>query len=233
MKMRLREFIVNKKIIFSLFIMLNAVFCTNAIAAFTVGGTRFIYDEGKKNISVEVKNNAKETYGGQVWIDNTNQPVGDVYFIPAPTLFKIDAEQKQIIRIININKSLPKDRESLFWLNVQEIPPVTTSDSSVLAIALNTQVKLFYRPTAIINGRNQAEKKLEVNGSFLKNPTPYYFAITAIYVNNKKLHLNYELDRKLGQMAPMSEINIGSPLIGNVKIEAIDDYGARREYTLT
>ncbi len=40
-----------------------------------------------------------------------------------------------------------KDRESLFWLNIQEIPPISSADdSNVLAVALNTQVKLIYRP---------------------------------------------------------------------------------------
>ncbi|ECH9425824.1 fimbrial chaperone protein, partial [Salmonella enterica subsp. enterica] len=54
------------------------------MAAFTLNGTRFIYEEGKKNTSFEVSNSAKETYGGQVWIDNTTQPKDSVSLVPSP-----------------------------------------------------------------------------------------------------------------------------------------------------
>lgn len=87
------------------------------MAAFVLNGTRYIYEEGKRNISFEVTNNAEKTYGGQVWIDNHDQ--GDeVYMVPQPPFFKVPAKQKQIIRIINTDTNLPKDRESLLWLNV-------------------------------------------------------------------------------------------------------------------
>ncbi|HDI6040063.1 TPA: fimbria/pilus periplasmic chaperone, partial [Escherichia coli] len=116
--------------------------------------TRFIYDGGKKNISFEVSNSADQTYGGQVWIDNTNQGSG-VYFVPQPPFFKVGAKQKQVVRIMNTDSSLPQDKESLFWLNVQEVPPkpdVKDSEAGVLAIAMNTQVKLIYRPQSIKDG---------------------------------------------------------------------------------
>lgn len=212
--------------------LLGLVLSGQALAAFTLGGTRFVYEEGRKNTSVEVTNNASETYGGQVWVDNVLQPTGEVYFTPAPSFFRVDGQQKQIIRLLNINPALPKDRESLFWLNVQEIPPAAKDGQNVLAIALNTQVKLFYRPKALVKGRDKAEQQLQVSGSTLKNPTPYYFAVTAVTVNGQKLKLSKEQDKQLSQLAPSGEVNLGRNLSGTVQVEAIDDYGARREYTL-
>ncbi|EIP0297785.1 fimbrial chaperone [Salmonella enterica] len=203
-----------------------------ACAAFTLSGTRFIYDEGRKNISVEISNANKETFGGQVWVENTTQSSSDVFFTPAPSFFKVAGGEKQIIRLLNVNPALPKDKESLFWLNVQEIPPAPKDGENVLAIALNTQVKLLYRPKPIKDGRDKAEQKIQVNGSKLKNPTPYYFAVTAISVNGQKIKLNSEVDKQLSQMSPFSEVNIGQSLSGSVVIEAIDDYGARREYKI-
>ncbi|YBQ81219.1 fimbria/pilus periplasmic chaperone [Escherichia coli] len=47
---------------------------SSALAAFTLNGTRFIYEEGKKNISFEVTNKSDNPYGGQVWIENVSQP---------------------------------------------------------------------------------------------------------------------------------------------------------------
>lgn len=51
-------------------LLISSLICFNAYAAFTLNGTRFIYDEGRKNIAIEVKNNSDKTYGGQVWVDN-------------------------------------------------------------------------------------------------------------------------------------------------------------------
>lgn len=205
---------------------------SSSIAAFTLSGTRFIYDEARNNITVEVSNANRESFGGQVWVDNASQASSDVFFTPAPSFFKIGGGEKQIVRILNVNPELPKDRESLFWLNVQEIPPAPKEGENVLAIALNTQVKLIYRPKQLKDGRSKAEQNLLANRTTLKNPTPYFFAITSIKVNGKEIKLSHELDKNLSQMPPFSEINLGRELSGKISVEAIDDYGARRQYTI-
>ncbi|EDM9065172.1 fimbrial chaperone protein [Salmonella enterica subsp. enterica serovar Give] len=208
-----------------------------SMAAFTLNGTRFIYEEGKKNISFEVSNEAKETYGGQVWVDNTTQNRDDVYIVPTPPFFKVKPGQKQIVRLMNVNP-LPADRESLFWLNVQEVPPKPeNTEGSVLAIAMNTQVKLLYRPKAIIDGRREAEKKITIstvnNKTVLKNPTPYYFAVTGIRHNGTPVMLSKSELNALAQLAPYSEVSLGSKsLRGKVAVEAINDWGGEQRYEI-
>lgn len=99
-----------------------------------------------------------------MWIDNTSRGNG-VYMVPQPPFFRVPPKQKQIIRIMNTDSNLPKDRESLYWLNVREVPPkpeVKDSEGSVLAIAMNTRVKLIYRPTSIKDSRKDAEKQLKL-----------------------------------------------------------------------
>lgn len=223
---------MNNKVTKGITLAFGMIMCSQAMAAFTLNGTRFIYDEGRKNISLEVSNGADNTYGGQIWVDNTSQPSSEVYFAPAPSFFKVAGKEKQIVRLLNINPNLPADRESLFWLNVQEIPPAPEEGKNVLALALNTQVKLFFRPKALKEGRDKAEQKLKINGTKLKNPTPYFFAITSVSVNGKKLKVSSSLDKQLSQMSPFSEIETGQTLTGSIVVEAIDDYGARREYKL-
>ncbi|ECN9266963.1 fimbrial chaperone [Salmonella enterica subsp. enterica serovar Typhimurium] len=223
---------VNKSILAGLTLALSAIYSIQSFAAFTLNGTRFIFEEGRKNISVEVSNNSADTYGGQVWVDNTTQPSSEVYFTPAPSFFKISGGERQVIRLLNISSGLPEDRESLFWLNVQEIPPASTKDGNVLALALNTQVKLIYRPEAIKKNRDKAEQGIKVDGSVLKNTTPYYFAITSIAINGKKVKLSEVNDKRLSEFSPFSEVDLGFSLSGPVLIEAIDDYGARRVYNL-
>ena len=224
------------KLIFTLFLTL-CTFSQSAFAAFILNGTRFIYDEGRKNISFEISNESKETYGGQVWIDNVLIPKEDVAFVPMPSFFKVEGGQTQVVRIMKITDKLPKDKESIFWLNVQEIPPVNKDQNNVMVVAVNTQVKLLYRPAGIIKGRNNAESKMllkkEGTSYILNNPTPYYFAVTEFKVNGKAVPLSKELSNKLGMISPQSSILLNGVKLtptSKVVVEAIDDYGAINKY---
>ena len=210
-----------------------------AMAAFVLNGTRFIYEEGKKNTSFEVTNKSEDTYGGQVWIDNTNQGSDIAYLIPVPPFFKVTPKGKQIVRIMRTDSALPADRESLFWLNVQEIPPKPKGEveGGVLAVAINTRVKLIYRPKSLVEGRKDAEKDMQIirrNGeTWLTNPTPYYFAVTAVKVNGKRVHLSKAVQDRLAQVAPKAEISLGNvALNGAVSVEAVNDWGGVLDYSL-
>ncbi|HAF5680791.1 TPA: fimbrial chaperone, partial [Salmonella enterica] len=158
-------------------VMLSGILAVPSQAAFSLNGTRYIYEEGKKNISFEVSNSSDETWGGQVWIDNESQNKNDVFIVPSPPFFKVDGGSKQIIRLMNVSDTLPKDRESLFMLNVQEVPPMPkNAEGNVIAIAMNTRVKVIYRPKSLAEGRRDAEKQLTLvnrDGSlWIRNPTP-------------------------------------------------------------
>ncbi|MGL5031617.1 MAG: fimbrial chaperone [Aeromonas sp.] len=211
---------------------------TSAMAAFTLSSTRFIYDGGKKNISFKVTNNAEQTYGGQVWINNTTQNKDDVFIVPAPPFFKVKPKQKQVVRLLQVNNTLPQDRESLFWLNVQEIPPkAAATDSSVLAIAMNTKVKLIYRPEGLRAGRKDAEAKVQVvrqdGGTALKNPTPYYFAVIKVKQNGKPINITTSQNAALSIFAPYSEISLGRTVLsGGISIDAINDNGGTMQYNI-
>lgn len=210
----------------------------HALGAFVINGTRYIFDEEKKNISFEVTNNSEQTYGGQIWVDNTNQDKEDVFMVPAPNFFKAKPNQKQVIRLLNVNPELPKDRESLFWLNVQEIPPKPAeSDGSMIAIALNTQVKLIYRPKALKDGRLNAEKNVQLlrkGGEIIfNNPTPYYFAVVGVKQAGKDVNITPEQSAALAQLGPFSEVSLGKlTLDGVVSIDAINDWGGVDNYEI-
>lgn len=228
--------------VFAGIILSGMLFSTQALAAFTLNGTRFIYDEGQRNISFEVKNHTDNIYGGQVWIDNESLPDDSTVMVSSPTFFKVGGQQKQIIRILNINDSeLPKDKESLFRLNVQEIPPAPGADKSALTLAMSTQVKLIYRPSSLKEGRPGAEKHLRIiqrNGqSVLQNPTAYYFAVLAIHngqnENAPVVRLDKDVISAISTLAPGGEVPLRQKLQGPLTIDALDDYGGSRSYTVT
>lgn len=209
-----------------------------AHAAFTLSGTRFIYEEGKKNISFEVTNHSESTYGGQVWIDNASEKTSDVFIVPSPPFFKVNAGNKHIIRLMNVNDALPKDKESLFMLNVQEVPPKPKAEEgNILAIAMNTRVKLIYRPKSITERRKDAEKELVLvnrdGSTWVKNTTPFFFAITDMKSNGKSLNLKDEVRQSLSQLAPFSEVNTRIVAPGGVvSVDAINDWGGVENYVI-
>lgn len=229
---------MNKIVKWGLTTLLTFTLSGQSLAAFTVSGTRFIYGEGKKNISFDVTNNASETYGGQVWVDNLSESDG-VYMVPTPPFFRVSPKQKQIIRIMKTDGgTLPSDRESLFWLNIQEIPPQPNKEGNILSVAVNTKVKLFYRPKALEADRKGAEKQIEVirrdGTTYLKNPTPYYFAVIKVEVDGKEVALSDNESQALSILAPSGEVAVSKIPTGakHISVGAINDWGGVEDYVL-
>lgn len=233
---------MNKNLLRKLFIFSISYFVSvHAMGAFTLNGTRFIYPQEQKAVSFEITNHTTETYGGQIWIDNANNDK-KIYIIPQPSFFKVGAGLKQVVRLIRTSDALlPEERESLFWLTVQEIPPLKTSadkygENNILSLAMGTRVKIIYRPMKLKDGRKNAESKIELlrraDGVYLRNPTPYYFAVGGVKVNGKYIRINKNTQQELYEFAPFSEVNLAGTVNGKLTVDAIDDWGAIRTYTV-
>lgn len=57
-------------------------------------------------------------------------------FIITPPLFKLDPDKNNVLRIVNIEDTLPKDRESVYWINVK---------ARFLRKVLKMKIKTSYR----------------------------------------------------------------------------------------
>ncbi|HBO23481.1 fimbrial biogenesis chaperone [Providencia sp.] len=204
----------------SLLIVINT-----AHAGVIIGGTRVIYNEGNKDVSISVENPDKIPYLIQSWIDGIDEKKQSDFTI-TPPLFRLNADKTNALRIFLTENKLPKDRESLFWLNIKTIPATERTENS-LQIAFKTQMKLIYRPTSIKDVNFVEEQKKLIwsksgNKIIVKNPTPYYMNFQSITFNGKKaIDISYA--------APFStasfEIN-DTASNGTVKWEVINDYGA-------
>ncbi|EFR2207000.1 fimbria/pilus periplasmic chaperone [Salmonella enterica] len=193
-------------------------------AAFSMDKTRYIFNGDKDSISITVTNDGKKTFGGQAWIDNILEKDTRPTFVVTPSFFKIKGDGKQVLRVIQANE-LPQDKESVYWMNLQEIPPAMEGNG--LAIAIRTRVKLFYRPVSLLKGRVNAESKMTVekkgNGYLLVNSTPYIFAISAVYNNmGQKINLSQNVADKLLMFMPGDKIDVSEKL---TKVDSVDDYG--------
>ena len=64
-------------------------------------------------------------------------------------------------------EGLPSDRESLFWLNIMEIP-LKVEDPNSVQFAIRQRLKLFYRPPALLGGSAEAKAVADAVAARLK-----------------------------------------------------------------
>ncbi len=65
-----------------------------AQAGVIVGGTRLIYEGGKKESSLSVSNPDKGPYLIQTWVETTAGGAEKAPFVVTPPLFRLDGDQK-------------------------------------------------------------------------------------------------------------------------------------------
>ena len=166
----------------------------SAYAAIAIDRTRVIYNEGDKSVSVGLSNEHKTSpYLAQAWIENDKDEKVNSPFIVTPPVQRLEADTKSQIKIQSVPAiaKLPKDQESVYYLNVREIPP-RSEKANVLQIALQTKIKLFYRPVAIatkermdsIPQENDIKLVKQGSGYIVKNPSPYFLSITQLKKGN-------------------------------------------------
>lgn len=211
-----------------LVILTTFFWCISAEAGVVLGGTRIIYEEGKKEASIAVENKGDIPYLIQSWIENDNDKAGKSNtFLVTPPLFRLDGDKKNALRIFKLNEELPGDRESLFFLNVKSIPGGTL-DSNTLQIAIRNRLKLIYRPTLLQKNspESQTQKlKWTLSGNQLKvnNPTPYYQNFMFVNLDGKIVDL-----KEKNFVAPFSDAHFDVSASGGKKVswKIINDYGS-------
>ena len=160
-------------------------------AALTLNGTRVVFDSDKRSVSLIVANPSDRTFAVQTWVNTAaDDTTTAVPFIPSPPLFRLNPGKEQHIQINGLPNTLPTDRESLFYFNVQEIPQANANEGNVLNIALRTRIKLFYRPAQLKDNPVTSLKELQwsielANGKpqlRVNNPTPFHVSFARIEV---------------------------------------------------
>ena len=216
-----------KPLIASLMTALTLTASMASHAALSVDQSRYVFKGDKDAISIVVENAAKKTYGGQTWIENIRESDTRPSFVVTPPFFKVAGEGKQVLRVIKALEKMPEDKESIYWVNLQEIPPANKEGG--LSIALRTKVKLLYRPASLIAGRKNAESGLTLKttpaGTLLENTTPYVFAIAEVLdQKDKPLMLNEKAHATLGMFAPGDTLALpaGSQA---TQVVSVDDLG--------
>jgi len=206
--------------------MLSMVACGVAQAGVVVGATRLVYHASSKEEALSINNPEKTTpYLIQSWIDNfQDTDTSKVPFIITPPLFRLDAGQENVLRVIYTGHNLPQDRESIFWLNVKSIPSSSSNETNQLQITVKARIKLFYRPENLPVVAETAYQQLvfsSKNGKLsASNPTPYYISFYSLKVNGKELNEPGMIAPKESRQWSMS-VNAGE----TVTWSSINDFG--------
>ncbi|MGO4703571.1 fimbrial biogenesis chaperone [Dyella sp. 2RAB6] len=166
-------------------------------------------------------------------------------FVLMPPMARLDAGRSQIVRIVYTGEPLPVDKESVFWLNVLEIPPKSTKDAgqNTLQFAIRSRIKLFFRPDGIKSKSDEAAAQLswsvvrEGDRYMLEavNNSPYHVSLSAVHLDDG----GKDLDGGDGMVEPQGRHRFtlkglqAPPGHPRVTYVAIDDYGASRDYSAT
>ncbi|MGQ6550649.1 fimbria/pilus periplasmic chaperone (plasmid) [Serratia sp. JSRIV001] len=159
-------------------------------AAISLDRTRVVFPGSEKSVSLNVSNqNPSLPYLAQGWIEdaNGNKLEGGGPLTLLPPVQRIEPKGKGQIKIQAMPglSLLPQDKETLFYLNLREIPPKSNKPNT-LQIALQTRIKLFYRPAALAQAAAEQQtspfqNKLTLSKSgdtyTVNNPTPYYITL--------------------------------------------------------
>ncbi|HIE4194657.1 MULTISPECIES: fimbrial biogenesis chaperone [Burkholderia] len=229
-------------------LMTVALTISFAHASVTLSGTRVVFAESEKEVTIQMTNDGKRPALVQTWIDKGDERASpeniDVPFVITPSIFRIEGGKGQTLRILHTGEPLPSDKESLFWLNVLEVPAKSTldHDSNRLQLAFRTRVKLMYRPTGLSGDALDAPPQLKWriaadSGGHLvldaSNSTPYVvnLAGVALVANGK----TYEAG--VGFVRPGESRSFpikGAPTAGisggTVVYSSMDDWGASHSH---
>jgi len=217
-------------------------------AGVVLGATRLVYPADARQITLALDNKGDRASLVQAWIDDgddaSTPDSAHSPFMLTPPIFRMEAGQSQVLRILHTGEALPKDRESLFWLNVYDVPPKAKQAESknTLQFAFRNRIKVFYRPAGLPGDANSAASHLrwtreQRDGHThirATNPTPYHVSMSAIGLGRGGVRIP-DANHGPAMLAPMASTTFvfdgQASDATQVHFAIINDHGARHEET--
>lgn len=213
-----------------------------AQADMVVETTRIVYQEGRRDVTFKVTNTSKERPAFvQMWLDDGNQQASpediSTPFSMSPPIARVNAGRSQVVRLVYTGEPQSKDKESLYFFNMLEVPP-KSDEPNKLSFAIRTRIKLFFRPKVLENDPIASADKLQwslkrntANAWVIEayNPTPFHMSFFALKLvdGNTMVPVN-----EGGMLPPLVkqtfELKDSSKLPNNIKsikVDLINDYG--------
>lgn len=215
-----------------------------AEANIVINTTRVIYLADKKETTVQLVNTSEQPALVQSWIDDgdtaSTPETSKVPFLLTPPVVKVEGRNGQQLRIKYLQGNLPADRESLFYLNVLDIPPVpdNVDGKNMMQVAIKSRIKLFFRPAGLSVALKDVPKSIKLSTKnartfTLENPTPYHLNVIGLQGDKTKTNILQEGIVVL----PFATTDIKTPSgirqNETYNITMIDDFGAQSQFAIT
>lgn len=217
--------------------------CVNA--EIIIHGTRVIYSSDAREITLQVSNNGNKPSLVQAWIDEgdakSTPDQSKAPFMITPPISRVEANKGQSLRISALpqTNTLSKTQETLYWLNILDIPPKPTAKNkndapeNFLQLAIRSRIKFFYRPTEIKDDVALAPEKLKWSNDGLyvaiKNPTPFHVTLTSIMQDHAGKRVDILSEGLM--LKPFSEekVRLKTTSTATMTFKTINDFGGRVE----
>ncbi|WP_076944211.1 fimbria/pilus periplasmic chaperone [Serratia oryzae] len=217
----------------------SALLCaltSQAQAAIALDRTRIIFAGGDKSLSLSVNNdNPQLPYLAQGWIEDAqgNKVTSPLTVLPPVQRIEPGAKSQIKVQALPMVSQLPQDRETLYYFNLREIPP-KSDKANTLQIALQTRIKLFYRPKALVKTTAematpwQEQLTLTRQGDkyLVSNPTPYY--VTLVDAGSQKGASVSGFEPLMLEPKGSAPLGVSASSLGNTPVLTyVNDYGGR------
>ncbi|CAB3746589.1 fimbrial protein [Burkholderia sp. MSh2] len=211
----------------------GALLAGAAHAAIVPDRTRVIFNEGEQAAIVTITNKSTTyPYLVQSWLEDAKGNKITTPLMVVPPLQRVEANERNVLRIAKLpGAELPADRESVFYLNIREVPPKTDTPNT-LQIALHTQMKLFYRPKAVQPQRDEdwtLPMTLRVDAAahrlVFDNPTPYHVTVVDVSAGEQKTKV--PMDPVMVSPMSTADVPFKAATPSTLFVTHIDDYGGQ------
>ena len=213
--------------------MLLVSFCTSANDGVWVDATRVIYNENDLSKSLTV-NNASELrpYLIRSWIENEKGELNN--WVVTPPVYRLKGKGSIQLRLTAIKtEHLSKNEESVFYINILAIPGTESEknnndDSKIsgsMNLAINTKLKVFYRPLSLNDVNiNEEYKRLkfksDVKGIVIVNPTPFHVNFSELKVGGELVKIGNVMIKPFSSFTVNTRNNTGA-----INYTIINDFG--------
>jgi len=214
-----------------------------APAAVVIAGTRVVYPAANQEVTLQLRNAGGQPALVQSWIDGEDSARtasdSDAPFVIMPPIARIGPGSSQTLRIVYTGEPVSEVRESVYWLNVLDIPPrpADIGEKNYMQVSIRSKIKLFFRPAGLQGSPEKAPEQLQwslarrAGKAVLKvsNPSHYHVSLSSVELTTGAK----PLAAGDGMVGPGQELEF--PLVRGVAVEPgkasvqydwINDYGA-------
>lgn len=222
----------------SCFVLFGALLWTQGgEAAIRLMQTRLVHQGGEA--ALMVRNDGTGPSLMQAWVDLGDERLGPgevaTPFLVLPPVMRLGPGRGQTLRVIGGEQNrLPRDRESLFWLNVLGLPPKAHATEGSVQLAYRTRIKLFYRPPGLSGSvagmvRQLKWQILSEGGLGVTNPGPFHISLSEVLLTMGDWQLAW---REGGVLPPYGTLHLPMGVVpagASGRLRWIDDEGSYRE----